>query len=284
MAEPMGLLDDKVAIITGAGADIGRATALLFAAEGAQVVVHDCGGSAAEPGSNGQAAQQVAGEIEAAGGVATACTTAASSAAGAEAIVAAAVAQLGRLDILVNSVDRRDDQSLLEMTEAAWVAVVDAHLKAAFLLTQAAAKQLVGQGEGGRIVNTTSLSALQGQSRAANLGTAQAGIYGLTQVAAIELQRHRITVNAIAPVAKTQATAHQSELDSLGELTPEHVAPAALMLACDLCGDRTGQLLGVCGSRVYRLALVQSRGKLKDQDAPWTAEEIAEHWDGICKV
>ncbi len=282
----MGQLDDKVVIITGAGAAVGRAVARLFAAEGAQVVMSEPatggGGRAIEPST----VQETARQIEAAGGQVRVSTSVPVTAAGAAALVADAVAHYGGVDILVNAVDLPRDGALLELDEAAWSEGMTGHLQTAFLTLQATAREMVSQGRGGRIVNTTSLAALQGQPGQANLATAQAGIYGLTRAAATELQRNQITVNAVAPVVQDRAGAghHDAELESLGELTPEHVAPAVLMLASDLCGERTGRVLGVCGSRLYSFELVQSRGKLKDQDAPWTALEIAEHWDGICRA
>ncbi len=154
-----------------------------------------------------------------------------------------------------------------------------------FLCTQAAAKQIISQGGGGRIVNTTSVSGMLGNFGQANYAAAKAGIYGLTRTAAIELQKHRITVNAIAPIAKTRMTEDlpmfQTTTDSL---SPEHIAPAALFLASDLCEDRTGFVLAVAGAQMYAYKVVQSAGKFKDENGVWTAQEIAENWDAIIKV
>ncbi|MBW2453679.1 MAG: SDR family NAD(P)-dependent oxidoreductase [Deltaproteobacteria bacterium] len=282
----MGQLDDRVVVITGAGAAVGRAVALLLAAEGAQVVMSEAAAGGGDGREQPSAVQETAKQIEAAGGQVTVSASVPTTTAGAAALVADAVARHGGVDVLINGIEPPAGGLLLELGEEAWAAVVDGHPKAACLALQATARHMVSQGRGGRIVNTTSLAALQGQPGQVHLATAQAGIYGLTRVAATELQRSQITVNAVAPVAQgtTGSGRHEAELDSLGALTPEHVAPAVLMLASDLCGERTGRVLGVCGSRVYSLELVESRGKLKDQDAPWTAEEIAEHWGGICRV
>jgi NAD(P)-dependent dehydrogenase (short-subunit alcohol dehydrogenase family) len=281
----MGLLDGKVAIVTGAGGGIGRAEALLLASEGAKVVVNDLGGARDGTGASESAAGKVASEIKAAGGEAVASFDDVASPEGAQKIIAAAVSAFGRLDVLVNNAGILRDKSLLKMDEAMWDAVIAVHLKGTFLCTQAAAKQIVSQGGGGRIVNTTSVSGMMGNFGQANYAAAKAGIYGLTRTAAIELQKHRITVNALAPIAKTRLTEDlpmfQTATDSL---TPEHIAPAALFLASDLCGDRTGNVLAVAGAQMYIYKVVQSAGKFKDENGVWTAQEIADNWDAIAKI
>jgi NAD(P)-dependent dehydrogenase (short-subunit alcohol dehydrogenase family) len=280
----MGLLDGKVAIITGAGGGIGRAEALLFASEGARVVVNDVGG-ARDGSGQGDAAAAVVEEIKAAGGEAVASFASVATAEGAASIIKAAVDAFGRLDVLVNNAGILRDKTLLKMDEALFDSVIAVHLKGTFLCTQAAAKQMVAQGGGGRIVNTTSVSGMMGNFGQANYAAAKAGIYGLTRTAAIELQKQRITVNAIAPIAKTRMTEDLPHFQSGKDtLSPEHIAPAALFLGSDLCVDRTGHVLAVAGSRMYVFKVVESTGKFKDENAAWTAQEIAEHWDSIVKV
>jgi NAD(P)-dependent dehydrogenase (short-subunit alcohol dehydrogenase family) len=281
----MGLLDGKVAIITGAGGGIGRAEALLFAREGAKVVVNDLGGARDGSGSSDAAASKVKGEIEAAGGTAVADFHSVATPEGAAAIVKTAVDAFGRVDVLVNNAGILRDKTLLKMDEAMWDAVVAVHLKGTFLCTQAAAKQMVAQGGGGRVVNTTSVSGMMGNFGQANYSAAKAGIYGFTRTAAIELQKQRISVNAIAPIAKTRMTEDLPMFQTTGEsLTPDHIAPAALFLGSDLCGDRTGHVLAVAGAQMYIYKVVQSAGKFKDENGVWTAQEIAENWDAIAKV
>jgi NAD(P)-dependent dehydrogenase (short-subunit alcohol dehydrogenase family) len=281
----MGLLDGKVAIITGAGGGIGRAEALLFAREGALVVVNDLGGARDGSGSSDAMASKVVAEIEAAGGRAVANFDSVATPEGAANIVKTAVDAFGHVDVLVNNAGILRDKTLLKMDEAMWDVVVDVHLKGTFLCTQAAAKQMISQGNGGRIVNTTSVSGMMGNFGQANYAAAKAGIYGFTRTAAIELQKQRITVNAVAPIAKTRLTEDlpmfQSGMDSL---TPEHIAPAALFLGSDLCADRTGNVLAVAGAQMYIYKVVQSAGKFKDENGVWTAAEIAENWDAIAKV
>src|SRR4029077_14138377 len=159
-------------------------------------------------------------------------------------IIQAAVTAFGRIDVLINNAGILRDKSLLKMDEAMWDVVIAVHLKGTFLCTQAAAKQMVSQGGGGRIVNTTSVSGMMGNFGQANYAAAKAGIYGLTRTAAIELQKHRITVNALAPIAKTRLTEDLPMFQSgMETLPPAPVAPAALFLASDLCADRTGLVL-----------------------------------------
>jgi len=280
----MGLLDGKVAVVTGAGGGIGRAEALLFAKEGAMVVVNDVGGARDGVGSGDAAATAVAEEIRAFGGQAVANFDSVVTVEGANRIIETAVKTYGRLDVLVNNAGIVRDKSLTKMTEEMWDAVVAVHLKGTFLCTQAAAKQLMAQGEGGRIVNTTSVSGMLGNFGQANYAAAKAGVYGLTRTAAIELQKHRITVNAIAPIAKTRMTEDLPMFQGIDTLTPEHVAPAALFLASPLCAERTGHVLAVSGSRMFAYKVVESKGKFKDGNEAWTAAEIADNWDAIAKV
>ena len=281
----MGLLDGKVAIITGAGGGIGRGHALLFAREGAKVVVNDLGVTrdgathASSPGDD------VVAEIRAAGGVAIASAADVATAEGAASIVRSAVDAFGRVDVLVNNAGILRDKSFLKMDEAMWDAVVTVHLKSTFLCSQVFAKQVVAQGGGGRIVNTTSVSGMLGNFGQANYSAAKAGIYGLTRTMSIELQKHRVTVNAIAPIAKTRMTEDLPMFQGVDTLTPEHIAPAALFLASDLCGDRTGHVLAIAGARVYAFKIVETAGRFKETDGGvWTAQEIADSWDGIVKA
>ena len=134
-------------------------------------------------------------------------------------------------------------------------------------------------------MNTTSLSGMLGNFGQANYSAAKAGIYGFTRTAAIELQKHRITVNAVAPIAKTRMTEDLPMMQGMDTLTPDHIAPGALFLASELCGDRTGNVLAISGGRVYVYKVVESPGKFKEsQNGVWTAAEIDEHWAAITKV
>jgi NAD(P)-dependent dehydrogenase (short-subunit alcohol dehydrogenase family) len=278
----MGLLDGKVAIITGSGGGIGRAHALLFAKEGAKVVVNDLGGARDGVGNDASAANVVVEEIKKAGGHAVANHDSVATSDGAGKVIAAAVSAFGRADILVNNAGILRDKSFLKMDEEMWDSAV--HLKGTVLCSQAFAKQVVSQGGGGRIVNTTSVSGMLGNFGQANYASAKAGIYGLTRTISIELQKHRITVNAIAPIAKTRMTEDLPMFQGVDTLTPDHIAPTALFLASDLCADRTGHVLAVAGARLYAFKVIETPGKFKDEaNGVWTAQEIADNWDAINK-
>jgi NAD(P)-dependent dehydrogenase (short-subunit alcohol dehydrogenase family) len=285
----MGLLDGKVAIVTGAGGGIGRAHARLLAREGARVVVNDVGGARDGSGSDAGAAAQVVSEIVAAGGQAVANTGTVATAEGAAGLMKTALDAFGRVDVLINNAGILRDKSFLKMDEPMWDAVVAVHLRGTFLCSQVFAKQIVTQngtgGGGGRIVNTTSVSGMLGNFGQANYSAAKAGVYGLTRTMSIELQKHRITVNAIAPIAKTRMTEDLPMFQGVDTLTAEHIAPAALFLASDLCSDRTGHVLAVAGARIYAFKVVETAGRFKESDhGVWTAQEIADSWDAIIKV
>ncbi len=281
MSEGRGLLEGKVAVITGSGGGIGRAEALLFAREGARVVVNDVGVARDGSGAGAPLADAVVEEIRAAGGDAVATTDPVHTPEGVAAIVARALEAYGRVDVWVNNAGILRDKTLLKLDLEAWRAVLDVHLTGTFLGTQAAAKQMLAQGDGGRIVNTTSVSGLMGNFGQANYAAAKAGVYGLTRTAAIELQKHRIYVNALAPIAKTRMTEDLPMFQTLKGVTPEHVAPAALFLASPLAEDRSGFVLAVSGSQMYAFRVIQTPGKFKEGSEPWTASEIADAWDAI---
>jgi len=286
----MALLEGKVVIVTGAGNGIGREHAKLFAREGAKVLVNDLGG--ARDGVEGEGAAEgpgpaeaVAVEIRKEGGVAIANTDTVATREGAERIMAAAVDAFGQVDVLVNNAGILRDKSLLKMDDAMWGSVLAVHLTGTFLCSQAFARLAVRRGEGGRIVNTTSVSGMLGNFGQANYAAAKAGVYGLTRTMSIELQKHRITVNALAPIAKTRMTDDLPMFHDTATLGPEHVAPAALFLASDLCGARTGYVLAVAGARMYAFKVVETPGKFKEGESTvWTAGEIAEHWDAIVRA
>ena len=273
----MGLLQGKVAIVTGAATGIGRAHALLFASEGAKVVVNDLGGSRDGTGENAAAAEDVVKEIVAAGGAAVANGDSVATLAGAQGIVQAALDAFGRVDVLVNNAGILRDKSFLKTDEPMWDAVIAVHLRGTFLVSQAFAKQAVQQKEPARIVNTTSVSGMLGNFGQANYAAAKAGVYGLTRTMSIELQKHRITVNAIAPIAKTRMTEDLPMFQGVDSMTPDHIAPAALFLASDLCGDRTGHVLAVAGARLYAFKVVETPGRFKDEGvgSPGTELEFA---------
>ncbi len=281
----MGLLDGKVAAITGAGGGIGRAHALLFAKEGAKVVVNDLGGARDGTGSGHTMAEKVVDEIRAAGGQAAPSYDDVGERAGADNIVKTALDAFGQLDILVNNAGILRDKTLLKMEDAMFDLVVKIHLRGTYLCMQAAAKHMAERGKGGRIINTSSVSGLIGNFGQANYSAAKAGIYGLTRTASMELKKYAITVNALAPVAVTRLTEDLPMVKMLPNaqelLAPEHIAPAALFLASDAAADITGQVLAVEGPRVYMFKMIQTNAVTAKDGKEWTAEEIRERWKEI---
>jgi NAD(P)-dependent dehydrogenase (short-subunit alcohol dehydrogenase family) len=281
----MGLLSGKVAIITGSGGGIGRAHALLFAKEGAKIVVNDLGGARDGTGKGTTAAEKVVAEIKAAGGEAAPSFDDVSERAGAEALVKTALGTFGQLDILVNNAGILRDKTLLKMDDEMWDLVVKVHLRGTFLCTQAAGRAMVERGQGGRIINTTSVSGLLGNFGQANYSSAKAGIYGLTRTAHLELfAKQRITVNALAPVAVTRLTEDLPMLKAIPNakemLAPEHVSPVALFLASDLAADLSGCIVGVEGTKVniYRMEVTPGA---TPRGAAWTPAELKERWREI---
>jgi NAD(P)-dependent dehydrogenase (short-subunit alcohol dehydrogenase family) len=279
------LLQDTVCLVTGAGGGLGRAYAKLFAAEGAAVVVNDLGGARDGSGASTSAAQAVVDEIVAAGGRAIADASDVATEEGAARAVEAAVAHFGDLHVLVNNAGILRDKTLLKLDEDAFDAVMRVHLKSTFFCTQRFAKHRVAKGGGGRVVNTTSVSGMLGNFGQANYAAAKAAIYGFTRTASIELQKHRIQVNCIAPIAKTRMTEDLPMFTNVETLTPEHVAPAVLFLASDLAEQKTGWVLAAAGARMYAFRVVETAGRFKEETGGvWTPHEIAENWDSIVKL
>jgi len=281
----MGLLDGKVAAITGAGGGIGRCHALLFAAEGARVVVNDLGGTRDGAGGDNAMADKVVAEIAAAGGEATPNYDSVVDAAGAKNIIDTAISTYGKLDILVNNAGILRDKTLRKMTDETWQAVIDVHLTGTFFTTRAAAQHMIERNEGGRIINTSSVSGLMGNFGQTNYAAAKAGIYGLTRTAAIELKKYNITVNALAPVALTRMTSDLPMMQAMPSadqmLAPDHVAPGALFLASDLAADITDEVLAVEGNRVFLFRMTKTEACLPASSEGWTAQELAQRWSEI---
>ncbi len=277
-----GLLEGKVAVVTGAGGGIGREHALALAREGARVVVTDLGSDRHGGGRGGEMADGVVAEIRAAGGDAVASYDTVATREGADGIVWTALSRYGRLDVLVNNAGILRDRTLLNMSQEDLDRVLDVHLRGTFLCTQAAARQMKVQGQGGRIVNTTSLSGLVGNFGQGNYAAAKAGVYGLTRVAALELQKIGVTVNAIAPVALTRMTSDLAMMKGATEeeLGPQHVAPVVVFLASGLAADLTGQVIGVHGGKLFLYRMETTAGAEADGQ-PWTAERIREAWGKI---
>ncbi|MEU0464886.1 SDR family oxidoreductase [Amycolatopsis sp. NPDC006131] len=280
----MTLCQDRVVIVTGAGRGIGRAHALAFAAEGARVVVNDVGvaldGSAT---GDGPAAQVVA-EIEALGGKAIANTDDVADWAGARALIRTALERFGRLDVLVNNAGFVRDRMLVNLGEEEWDAVIRVHLKGHFAPLRHAAEYWRGEAKAGRtpsarVINTSSGAGLLGSVGQSNYSAAKAGIAGLTVVAAAELQRYGVTVNAIAPSARTRMTeevfaATMARPDEgFDAMAPENVSPLVVWLGSRESSGVTGRVFEVEGGKVS-LAQAWRHGPFVDKGARWEPSEL----------
>ena len=247
------ICEDRVCIVTGAGRGLGREYALLLAANGAKVVVNDLGGSRDGTGADAGPAQEVVDEITAAGGAAVANTDDVSSWDGAARLVQQAIDTFGRLDVLVNNAGILRDRMVFSMTEEEWDAVIRVHLKGTFAPSRHAAaywreQSKAGELVDGRLVNTTSVSGLYSNVGQTNYGAAKAGIATFTQIAAQELGRYGVTVNAIAPGALTRLTGDLELSDELRRnFDPAWVAPVITWLASTDSADVTGQVIEANG-------------------------------------
>ncbi len=276
----MGLLDGRVAIVTGSGRGIGREFALCFGREGAKVVVNDVGVSLDGRGTDDDPAVQVCKEIEARGGEAVPSYDSVSDFEAAGRIVQTAVDAFGTVDILVNNAGIVRDRSLLKMEEDDFDAVIGVHLKGAFNCTRHAAPIMKDKGYG-RIVNITSSAGLRGNFGQTNYGAAKAGIMGMTFVWALELGKYGVTVNAVAPAGATRMTASLFEKSGNApppEENPALNAPLVAFLASEEAAHVNGQILG---RTEYAYTLFQQPKQIAWmwRDGGWTAAEVARDFD-----
>ncbi|MGH3724513.1 MAG: SDR family oxidoreductase [Mycobacterium sp.] len=286
----MGQLDGRVAVITGAGRGIGREHALLFAKEGASVVVNDLGGGNDGSGSDAGPAQEVVDEITAAGGKAVANTDNISSWAGAANLVNQAVETYGRLDSVVNNAGILRDGFIAGLEEDLWDSVIQVHLKGHFSVLHHAAKYWKDQSKAGAdvkatVVNTASDSGVTlpnpGQG---NYGAAKAGIAALSCVAAAELERYGVKVNAIAPVARTRLTLATPGMGAIfaapvaegqfDAFSPANISPLVAYLSTEK-NPWTGQVFKVTGGSIQRLK-GWSVTETAETDGPWSIDLVRE--------
>jgi NAD(P)-dependent dehydrogenase (short-subunit alcohol dehydrogenase family) len=251
-----GLCEGRVCIVTGAGRGIGREHSLMLAAEGAKVIVNDLGGSRDGTGTDRGPAQEVVDEIIAAGGEAVVNTDDISDWAGAERIVQQAIDTYGRLDVLINNAGILRDRMLTNMSEAEWDAVIKVHLKgtagpAHFAAAHWRDRSKAGETVDARIINTTSPSGIYGNIGQTNYGAAKGGTASFTIIAADELARYGVTVNAIAPAALTRLTADLGIGDAPEELkeamSAKWIAPIVVWLASEESRGVTGRVFDVRG-------------------------------------
>jgi NAD(P)-dependent dehydrogenase (short-subunit alcohol dehydrogenase family) len=283
----MGLLDGKVAIVTGAGHGIGRGHALELAAEGAKVVVNDLGCSVSGEGT-GQDADLTVDLIRSRGGEAVGNYDDVADFGGAERMVRQAVDEFGKLDILVNNAGIARDSMIFNMTEDAWDAVIRVHLKGTFAPTHHAAvywrsEVKAGRRVAGRVITTTSGAGIYGNVGQANYATAKLGLVAFTMTTSVELRRLGVTVNCIAPTGSTRISStiprpgfvvkEPDEYTDIDPMDPSASSPVVAWLASDEAAHVTGQVLRAYGDRLTRLAPLHYEPELDNGGKRWTAAE-----------
>ena len=280
----MGLLDGKVAIVTGAGRGIGREEALLLASEGAKVIVNDVGGSLQGEGGDKLPAQEVVDLIKAGGSDGAVNASDVSSWQGAKELVDQAVDTFGQLDILVNNAGILRDKMSFNMEESDWDDVIRVHLKGHFAPSHHAAvywrnRAKAGETVSARIINTSSEAGLYGNGGQANYSAAKGGIASMTWVLARELERYGVTVNSISPRARTRMTENLiGDLDTgtkgYDEWDPKNIAELVTFLASDEAADVTGQNFVVFGANIWAMGGFHPIGEIH-RDSMWTPSELA---------
>jgi NAD(P)-dependent dehydrogenase (short-subunit alcohol dehydrogenase family) len=279
----MPKLEGKVAVVTGAGRGIGREHATALARAGAKIVVNDLGASLTGEGADTGPAHEVVREIEALGGEAVADGENVADFAGAKRLIDGAISAFGRLDILVNNAGILRDRMLVNMEENEWDSVIEVHLKGHFAPTRHAAaywreRSKAGDQVAARVINTSSPSGVFGNVGQLNYGAAKAGIVGFTLIAAQELKRYGVTVNAIAPNARTRMTeAAFGEIplpeNGFDPADPGNNSPIVVALCADEAQDISGQVFFVYGGVVNMLTGWQA-GELFATDERWDPDEL----------
>jgi NAD(P)-dependent dehydrogenase (short-subunit alcohol dehydrogenase family) len=286
-----GLLEGKVAIVTGAGRGIGREEALLMAQHGAKVVVNDLGGHFDGTGASDSPAQQVVNEIKQAGGEAVANGESVSDFKAAKRIIDCARDTFGKLNIVVNNAGILRDRMIFNMSEEDWDAVIGVHLKGTFNMSRHACEywreeHKKGSALNGRIINTSSDSGLLGNLGQTNYGAAKAAVALLAVTMDMEMAKYGVTCNAIAPVARTRLTVDatpstaalmgqgpkEGEFDAFG---PQNIAPLIVWLASDAAGDVHGEVFRVGGGTVWMMQGWHSAGKVQ-RHGTWDPKALGE--------
>ena len=272
--------NEKVAIVTGAGAGIGRTYALELAKRGAKVVVNDLGGAADGSGSSHSAADIVVDEIKNNGGEAVANYDSVATIEGGQNIVKTALESFGTVDILINNAGIIRDHSLTKMTESEWDSVQEVHLKGAFCVTKAAF-EVMKEKNYGRVLFTTSGVALYGNFGQANYAAAKMGLVGFMNVLNIEGAKYNIKLNTIAPNAVSRMTEKLFPPNMAEKLKPEHITPLVLFLVSEDNPD-SGMIFNCMGGWYSRTAIMCSNGVLLgDGTRDISVEEIKENWEKI---
>ena len=278
-----GMMEGKVAIVTGAGGGIGREIAIMMAKAGAKVIVADIGASLSGEGGSATPAEQTKALIEQSGGVAEICTESVAAWGSAQKIVQSALDHFGRVDAVVNNAGILRDVIFHKMTEDDWLSVIAVHLNGSFFVSRAAAEHYRKQ-ESGTFVHISSTSGLIGNFGQANYSAAKLGITALSKSIALDMQRYNVRSNCIAPFAWSRMTSsipattpeQQARVAKIQQMTPDKNAPAAVWLSSDASSDVTGQ---VFGTRMNELILFSSPRPIRivQKAEGWTPESIASH-------
>lgn len=270
--------DGRVAIVTGAGQGLGRTYALDLAARGAAVVVNDLGGARDGTGASSSAADEVVELIRSKGGTAVASYDSVATPDGGEAIVATATDNFGKVDVVINNAGILRDKSFANLEWDDLHAVLDVHLKGAFYVTKPAFRLMKDAGYG-RLVFTASNAGIFGNFGQSNYGAAKAGLFGLSNVLAIEGAKYNIKSNVVMPVARTRMT---EELlgDAARNLDPDLVTPLVVYLASEAC-PVSHEMISAAAGRYARVFVALGDGWFAGKGAVPTAEDIAEHWAEI---
>ena len=278
----MGILDGKVALVTGAGRGIGREIALDMAKGGAKVVVNDLGGGVEGEQTGESPAEEVVREIKAAGGEAVANGDSVSDAKGAKSMVDCAVDSFGRIDAVVNVAGILRDRMFHKMSEDDWRAVIEVHLNGSYLVSRAAVDHMKPQGSGS-FVHFTSTSGLHGSVGQANYGAAKMGITGMSKIIAMEGQRYGVRSNCIAPFAWTRMIesipiTSEEMAESFRKFkqnaTAAHIAPVVSYLSSDAARDVTANVFGVRGNEIYLFSQPRPIKTIHKSDG-WSHDALA---------
>jgi NAD(P)-dependent dehydrogenase (short-subunit alcohol dehydrogenase family) len=274
----MGLLDGKVAAVTGAGSGIGRAVALGLGAAGASVVVNDYGVSVDGRDPSSAPADAVVKQIESAGGRAVACAESIATMAGGKAVVDAALQRFGDLHIVVCCAGILRERMIFNMSEEDWDAVIAVHLKGHFTVMQPATRHM-REKRAGRIITFTSTAGLEGSPGQPNYSAAKEGIVGLTRSTALAMAKYGVTVNCISPTADTRMTQRlPDERRGQAMAPPEAIAAVVTFLSSDRASHVTGQVIGVRGNDVSLFSHPAPIRQVTSRE-PWTPEAFADIYD-----
>jgi len=268
----MGILEGKVAVVTGGGRGLGREYSIALAKEGARVVVNDPGFEIDGSGGDREIAEKVVEEIRAQGGIAVPSFDSVASSEGVEKMIRTALENFGGVDILINNAGILRNNTITEMSDEEWESVINVILKGSFLCIRAAGR-IMKEKKWGRIINTSSLTAVFGSYGQANYSSASAGVMGLTRTAAIEFARYGITVNCVLPLAVTRLTENHPSFQGIdkNEFSPDLCVPLVLYLLSDLADTITGYVFGVHGGEIFAYKTYLTKGVKKKR---WTIEEI----------